>query len=109
MIHSNVDCRFSETAEFTIYRTIIELINNSIKHAKADKINIDVNYSNGILHVSFSDDGQGFDYEKIKAKGKGFGLMNLENRIRQIGGHYQYFSAPTQGTKVDITIQSNCL
>jgi len=109
VINSNLEYRLPETLEFTIYRTITELINNTIKYARAKKIDINIQYSEGNLNLSYSDDGVGFDYEKVKEKSRGFGLTNLENRILKLGGQYDYFSAPEKGTNVNIIIQTSCL
>jgi len=109
VINSNLECRLTETLEFTIYRTITELINNSIKYSRAKKIDINIQYNEGNLNLSYSDDGVGFDYEKVKEKGSGFGLTNLENRILKLEGQYNYFSAPGKGTNVNIIIQTSCV
>ena len=107
IIDSNLEYRFPELIEFTVYRTIIELVNNSIKYSKANRLQIDINYIEGMLNIHIVDNGIGFDYEKVKEKAKGFGLMNLENRIQKLGGQYHYFSNPGKGTKVEIIIQTN--
>jgi signal transduction histidine kinase len=108
-IQSSLKFRFPEIIEFTIYRVIIELINNSIKYAKAQKINININYVIDNIEIQYFDDGQGFEYEKIKMRKLGFGLINLESRIRKLGGKYEYFSSPGKGIKVNIKIQTNYL
>ena len=103
-IQSEYDQRLSELFEFTLYRTLVELINNSIKYSEANEINITMNQEKKKLMVRFSDNGKGFDYEKIKRQGKGFGLLNLENRIKEIGGDYSYVSTSDNGVHVTISL-----
>lgn len=93
--------------EITLFRSLIELINNSIKYANASKIAIKINYLEGRLSVLFSDNGKGFDYNKVKEEGKGFGLLNIENRIKKINGIYNYKTVRDEGVEVEISIKTN--
>ncbi len=105
-INSNLTNEFNELTAFTLYRTLTELINNSIKHADANKIEISFDQSSAKIKISYADDGSGFDYEKAKKESNGFGLMNLEGRIKKIGGHYEFISAKGKGTQVEINLQT---
>ncbi|MCF8379535.1 MAG: PAS domain S-box protein [Bacteroidales bacterium] len=106
-IRSNFKQNLPDIISFTLYRSIIELINNSIKHANANKISISFKHNLEILKVCISDDGRGFDLSTIKNSETGFGLMNIESRIQKIGGEYLYNSIPGKGTKAEITIQTS--
>ncbi|NJM16712.1 MAG: hypothetical protein HC896_16290 [Bacteroidales bacterium] len=77
---------------------------HSVKHAGASDIRIALTAQKQNLAINFEDNGKGFDYEELKMKGKGFGLLNLEERIKKINGQYQYFSAKGQGVKVNIEL-----
>ena len=105
-INSNLSSEFNEIIGFTLYRTIIELINNTIKHANAKQIVITFDQSATGIKIAYVDDGSGFDYEKAKKQGKGFGLMNLEGRIKNIGGRYEFISSKDEGTQVEIKIET---
>ncbi len=109
VVNSNLSERLSELTEITLYRTLVELINNSVKYAKSSTIKIQINVGEQLLEILYSDNGQGFDYEEIKKTGRGFGLLNLENRILKIGGKYDYKSAPSKGVNVIITIDKGRL
>jgi PAS domain S-box-containing protein len=87
-IHSVFD-RFDINIEINIYRIIIELINNSIKHAYASEININMFIEDGIFNLSYSDDGLGFDIEKSK---RGLGLDNIINRAQSLNSEIQFVS-----------------
>ena len=106
-IQSELNDRFSEIIEFTLYRTLVELINNSVKHSKAQKIELHLKKEKNFLHIVFSDNGIGFNYNELKQHGDGFGLLNLEHRINEIGGEYYFYSQPGIGVKVEIIVKEN--
>ncbi len=98
--------RLDEHIEITIYRLICELINNSIKHSEAKRVNIQIE-DNKDIEILYYDDGKGFDVvEKLKS-GKGAGLMNLSTRVQSLGGLYNIDSKPGKGTKVHIKLSAN--
>jgi PAS domain S-box-containing protein len=103
-INSNLETRLPAITEFTLYRTLIELINNTLKYAKASKIVIAFSADKGVLNINYSDNGQGFDYDKNLAANTGFGLLNLENRVEKIGGKYIYQSESGKGVHVFISL-----
>ena len=108
LIKSNLDCRIEKTIEYSVYRVITELINNTIKHSQANQIKIDVEINSGLLFINYEDNGEGFNYKTLKEQVKGFGLLNLENRIEKLGGQYVYYSEPGEGVKVTMRIKTNC-
>ena len=105
IINSDAEKRYPEIIEFTLYRTIVELINNSVKYSGADTISIEISDHDRLLVVKYSENGKGFDYEHKIREGKGFGLMNLENRIKKIDGKYEYNTSPGNGVHVKISIK----
>jgi signal transduction histidine kinase len=96
--------RFDLNNELTIYRTISELINNTIKHAKASVISININVSENMLNLVYEDNGTGFPVEeKMRAK-QGMGLKNIENRISSLEGNITFESKQGKGMKAFIKI-----
>lgn len=91
--------RFGSAVEHTLYRAIIELLNNSIKYAKAKRIKIELNCNEQFVYVKYSDNGIGFDREKTT---KGFGLLNIKHRVNTLKGHVFFTSKPGKGFQVDI-------
>jgi signal transduction histidine kinase len=91
--------RFDMKTELTIYRTISELINNTIKHAKASLISIKIFVSIDMLNIIYEDNGIGFSVkEKINEK-TGIGLINIENRISFFKGNVIFESHANKGMK----------
>ena len=103
-IQSNLEERLVDIIELTLYRALLELVNNTVKYSAATTVKIIVNKSEENLSVEYIDNGDGFDYNAVKEQGKGFGLSNVENRIKKIGGKYVFISFPGEGVHVKIAI-----
>jgi len=91
--------RLDPNLEVTVYRTAFELVNNAIKHAEAQTINIQVVQQRDRLALTVHDDGKGFDTTK---KPSGHGLSNITNRAAVYGGSMDILSAPGQGTEITV-------
>ena len=101
---SNFEERLDEKTEITVYRLITEMINNTLKHANANNVKVDLLQNNGILTVNYSDDGVGFDQKKLQKTTTGIGLFNMKSRIEKMGGTCVFTSAPDKGFKMNAKI-----
>lgn len=84
-----------------IYHIIQELITNTLKHAKASNIELQLNLIENLFSVIFEDNGKGFTIENNK---DGIGLTNIKNRINNLNGDLQIDSTPNRGTIFNIEI-----
>jgi PAS domain S-box-containing protein len=92
--------RFPINIETVYFRIIKELFNNTIKHAKAEKVSISLNLKEEKLILIYKDDGIGIKKEDFKRlEKKGIGLFNITNRILSIQGNYNYFTEQKKGFK----------
>jgi signal transduction histidine kinase len=97
--------RFKNSMEVILFRVVVELINNTLKHAKASLIRIDLARSNGNLQVDYQDNGTGFDIaETLSHPEKGIGLQNIIRRIDSLGGKLDFESTVGKGTAVHIEV-----
>jgi signal transduction histidine kinase len=80
------------------------LITNTVKHAEAGNIYIDINTSNGYLLIQYVDDGKGFDWDQAYNEQKGLGLTNIDSRIKSLHGDMDFFTRPGAGIRVNIII-----
>ncbi|MBP7497279.1 MAG: PAS domain S-box protein [Bacteroidales bacterium] len=88
----NVDAfiQLDKILSITIYRIIVELITNTIKHSEASNVFIDMAIKNKILTLFYMDDGKGFDYKKeIKSKPLSLGLRNIFSKLKKFNGTFQ--------------------
>jgi two-component system, NarL family, sensor kinase len=99
------DRRASEKTEIAMYRIINELVNNSLRHSGAEKINVQLLIEDSRLHAIVEDDGKGFDVDKAEQNG-GTGLKNIRSRVDSLDGKLEMITAPGRGTEV--TIEFNC-
>jgi len=89
---NNCKIRFEQDKEIILYRTIIELINNTLKHSSANFIFINVVHEEKKIKVFYKDNGKGFDFNKVSTDEKfcGYGLLYLGNRIKLLNGSFDY-------------------
>lgn len=102
------DERFDPNTEVTLYRVICELINNTIKHAGASRIDLDVQWQQNdqAILVEYKDDGSGFDVSRIlEHPGHGMGFSNIVSRINSLKGTLDVNSRSGQGTQVTIALK----
>lgn len=86
----------------TLYRIILELINNSIKHSHSKHIRICIKYAKDNVQLYYSDDGIGFDLDQQLKMGKGIGLKSILNRIEMHEGKYVFHKFPEKGFELTI-------
>lgn len=97
--------RPEQNTEIVLYRVVCELINNTIKHAKASNIYIQIEFDTKDINLNYKDDGIGFEVDNLfKPKEKGMGFYNIFSRINSLQGSIETFSAPGKGTSVNIRI-----
>ncbi|MEL6194045.1 MAG: sensor histidine kinase [Bacteroidota bacterium] len=87
--------------ELSLFRIVQELLNNIVKHAKANEASVQFSFFEGEISIMVEDDGKGFD--PVQAKG-GMGMKNLEDRIAILGGEWEIDSQVGRGTNISIHI-----
>lgn len=91
----------SANEKIFIYRIFQECINNCLKHAKADKIEIIIS-TMPEFEMTITDNGKGFDQEKIISHSS-VGLSNMKARAHSIGYHLEIQSGIDKGTTVKLS------
>ena len=95
--------KLSQDDELHVFRIVQELMNNSLRHGKAERIELNFHSENENLSLSYADNGLGFDVTDIAAQ-KGLGLRNIESRVSLLKGDITFTSEKTKGVNVEITI-----
>ena len=91
--------------EISLYRTIQECLNNVVKHSGARNASVTLRRSAEVLRLTVSDDGRGFVTTRTAdAPSSGFGLKNIAERVRGMGGACTVDSQPDVGTRLEIQI-----
>ena len=106
-LNSNIGItRFSYTIETVIYRIICELITNTLKHASAQNIYLDMLIDASTLNIKYLDDGKGFEFTEDENEQYGMGLTNIQSRIKSVNGSCQIYSKPDEGFNISIIINT---
>lgn len=107
LFSSNIEGkRFEYNTEIILYRIICELVANTIKHASASKVDINLFHRSGELELIYTDNGIGFNVEEIETTSPGMGLSNIRSRIRSLNGSIDIFSQPEEGFNLKIIVSA---
>ena len=103
---SNMEAeRLENDKEVVIYRAVCELINNSVLHSGASRIDIELNKHEKFVTLQFYDNGRGFDTSTLRNEDiKGMGLSNIETRVKSVEGVFILESTPGKGTSALIKL-----
>ena len=88
-----------------LYRIMQEVILNTIKHAKATILKIEISQEEDYLLIRTSDNGIGYKINELRAQKKlGLGLLGIHNRIDYLNGTLNVSEELQSGTKYNIRI-----
>jgi signal transduction histidine kinase len=91
--------RLTEPLEVAVYYAVSEALTNTLKHAHATEVRVDIQVKDEAIWVSVHDDGVGG-----ADLGCGSGLIGLRDRVEPLGGDIQITSPPDEGTSLLIRI-----
>ena len=90
-----------------LFESVRELLFNAVKHARADRLAIQLTLEPGdTLRILVEDSGVGFDLAEIAERGNtgqvGWGLFSIRERLALLGGRLEIESAPGQGARFNL-------
>ena len=88
--------QFPDVYNITLYRVLQEALTNTIKHAQASQVWVDLSVEEDMVNLTVQDNGVGFSKEKPQSNG--IGLTGLHERITLAGGMLNINSTPKHGT-----------
>jgi len=88
-----------DTQALALFHICQEALANIAKHARARTISITLWKATDRYLMEVTDDGQGFDVEKMRLT-IGHGLANMQTRARNVGGDVDFSSEPGAGTTI---------
>lgn len=91
--------RLSDFQKTQVFRILSELLTNTIRHARANRVSLSV-LGRETMRIEYADDGRGFD---TQSEGKGRGLKGVRARVKALGGTME-LSSGSQGTRCSISI-----
>ncbi|NMO95584.1 sensor histidine kinase [Paenibacillus lemnae] len=85
-----------------LFRIVQEAMSNTLRHAKAEKMDIRIHRKQNTVRVMLRDDGIGFELDERKQAS--YGLSTMEERVTELGGSIQIITAPGKGTRIEISV-----
>lgn len=86
---------------------IKEALHNIASHSGAKNVRLEITLDGALLRVTISDDGDGFEPQStvLGRPGGGHGLVNMRQRMKEVGGTLDIRSAPNEGTTVILKVK----
>ncbi|MFZ5941353.1 MAG: response regulator [Bacteroidota bacterium] len=103
----NIEERLEARIESSIFRIVIELLNNTFKHAFASNILITMDLSEGNILLNYADDGIGCNLESVRRSAKGHGISNILNRAESLNADVEIRTQLDKGFAVNFIIPVN--
>jgi signal transduction histidine kinase len=85
----------------TIYRIMQESLTNICKHAQATSVSIDLYEDSNRIDLLIEDNGNGFYTDSTQT---GFGLLGMQERVKDLKGKFQIESSPSKGCRVKVSL-----
>jgi PAS domain S-box-containing protein len=95
--------QMSQEVEITLYRITQECLANVARHSGSREASVALIERSGVLYLTISDTGVGFDAQQPPAA-TGLGLVSIRERARMIGADVQITSAPSRGTMIELRV-----
>ncbi|GIN59656.1 sensor histidine kinase [Lederbergia ruris] len=96
------DVHLQKGVEDHIFRIMQEAVSNTLRHAKARTLEVNMMEVDQYLFLKVMDDGKGFNVDDQKAGS--YGLTNMKERAAEIGGTIKLVSLPGRGTSIEVKI-----
>jgi len=93
------------SVEEALYRIAVEAMNNSLKHAAATLVTVQIRAVGGGIELEIKDNGRGFEVEAAADTG-GMGLITMRERTERLGGKLAIDSAFGEGTNVTVIVET---
>lgn len=95
---------YGETININVYRIVQEAVNNTLKHAQASNMTIQLEQrAKQGLNIILQDDGKGMELAQVDQT-QHFGLLGMRERVQALHGEFRLESKPSGGTKICIFI-----
>jgi signal transduction histidine kinase len=96
----------SSDVSLVLFRVAQEALSNVAKHAKTQHVTVAINATADAVTMHISDDGCGFEPDRIveNTNGEHLGVITMYERTRSVGGIIQIDSEFNKGTQITLTV-----
>ncbi|MGC5703800.1 sensor histidine kinase [Pseudomonas sp. NFXW11] len=95
--------RLPAAVEIALFRIAQEAINNTLKHARASRVQLSLTIADGHAQLDISDNGCGFPNPPA-ANAEQLGQLAMRERAHLLGGHFSCHSRPGGGTRIEARV-----
>jgi signal transduction histidine kinase len=95
----DVPSEIASGVSLCLFRVLQEGLHNAMKHSGVRLFEVQLRSSHGQLHLFVRDAGTGFDVADAR-RGRGLGLLSMEERIQMVNGQIVIESKPGRGTSI---------
>ncbi|MEO0794815.1 MAG: sensor histidine kinase, partial [Verrucomicrobiota bacterium] len=95
--------RLNPSVDRHLLRVATEAMTNSAHHANASKIEVELNYSEESTDLRVSDDGIGFEVDRLQ-KSERFGLQGMRERANRLEAELDIMSTVGHGTVISLSV-----
>ena len=96
------DIKIDKGVEDQLFRILQESISNTLRHSKANIVEVYLVKREGMIILIVLDDGVGFDVEASKVGS--YGLQNMHERALEVGGMLKIVSVINKGTRLEVKV-----
>ncbi|GIO23232.1 sensor histidine kinase [Oceanobacillus sp. J11TS1] len=94
--------KIDKGVEDQLFRIFQESISNTLRHAKATKLQVLLIERDENIILRVADDGVGFQAEAVKTSS--YGMQNMRERAYEVGGILKIISLPNEGTRLEVKV-----
>ena len=92
-----------EPLAMAVFRIFQEMLSNVGRHARAQRLQVQIALQAGVLTLAVQDDGQGAPAQAFEAA-DAYGVMGMRERAHHFGGRIDISSAPGAGTRMCLSV-----
>ncbi|MDF2659706.1 MAG: sensor histidine kinase [Paenibacillus sp.] len=94
--------RLPKGIEDHLFRIVQEALSNTLRHSKANQMELKLHRPLDSVRLSIRDNGVGFELDETKHAS--YGIQSMKERVNEIGGSIQFVTAPGKGTRIEIRV-----
>ncbi|WP_029596046.1 sensor histidine kinase [Exiguobacterium chiriqhucha] len=97
------EVELSRHTENELFRIVQEAISNTLRHAKAKRLEIEMRTVQQTVILKINDDGIGFNVDDTQVAS--YGLQSIRERTAEVGGTLRLVSVPGVGTQIEVRVK----
>ncbi len=97
--HDEIPSKVPQEISLCLFRELQEALQNALKHSGVRHFDAELRCASDEIHLTVRDSGSGFDIG-VSTRGRGLGLISMEERLKLLKGTFSIESGPRRGTTI---------